>query len=150
MIQYFKVFNKCHLSLTTRPGLQNRYSMSQSWQKQSASNSLTIYFKYHFKYLASFHVPTFVQHHLQLQPSSSFVGGVGSRPFVFESRLLCKFVNSIKCLRVRLNFCSSGIFKDPNLHAAAVNTCVPKCIDPFTERHKLVHNGGFPKFEALH
>ena len=23
-------------------------------------------------------------------------------------------------------------------------------IDPFTKRHRLVHNGGFPKFEALH
>ena len=22
--------------------------------------------------------------------------------------------------------------------------------EPFTKRHKLVHNGGFPKFEALH
>ena len=23
-------------------------------------------------------------------------------------------------------------------------------IDPFTKRHRLVHNGGFPKFEALY
>ena len=23
-------------------------------------------------------------------------------------------------------------------------------IDPFTKRHKLVHDGGFPKFEVLH
>ena len=23
-------------------------------------------------------------------------------------------------------------------------------IDPFTKRHKLVHNGGFPKFEVLY
>ena len=23
-------------------------------------------------------------------------------------------------------------------------------IDPFTKRHKLVHNGGFPKLEALY
>ena len=24
------------------------------------------------------------------------------------------------------------------------------CIDPFPKRHKLIHNGGFPKFEALY
>ena len=30
------------------------------------------------------------------------------------------------------------------------NCCTLPCIDPFPKRHRLVHNGGFPKFEALY
>ena len=30
------------------------------------------------------------------------------------------------------------------------NVCCLDTIDPFTKRHELVHNGGFPKSEVLY
>ena len=37
-----------------------------------------------------------------------------------------------------------------NSMSHAAETHVLKTIDPFPKRHRLVHNGGFPTFEALY